>query len=134
MTADCSAGMNTIMRKLALATFLLLGCAHHTAPPNVPVGHGVLTKEQVLNVFMAHGKTMTACYDQHLPKHPGLSGKVVMRLKIDANGRVVEAGAENSTTNDLEFDDCLTATARAFVFPTSADGGTIRFPLFFKFK
>lgn len=60
------------------------------------------------------------CYSAALADAPGLQGKVVLRLTLDAKGDVEEVGVPESTVKNYAFQDCLERGGQGLHFPAPA--------------
>jgi TonB family protein len=56
---------------------------------------------------------------------PQMSGKVDVRFVIGAEGDVLKAQVDHSTTHDPVLDGCLAARFRSWQFPKPKGGGVV---------
>ena len=84
-------------------------------------------------VFEKNKRMLYSVYERALRKNPGLSGKIVFELSINAEGKVVNVTVVSSTLNDDVFVRRLISRIKQFVF--SAHGRSavskLRYPIEF---
>jgi ferric-dicitrate binding protein FerR (iron transport regulator) len=51
----------------------------------------------IADQFRRHAPLIRACYERQLKRHPGLSGKLVLRVSIAENGSVTKVGIDRNT-------------------------------------
>jgi len=83
------------------------------APPPPPPSNDV-DGEAVQQAVKAHAAQTKHCYEVALKEDPTLAGNVVLQVKIDANGHVIDANADG--LND-KVQQCLLAQVREIKFP-----------------
>jgi Ca-activated chloride channel family protein len=110
--------------------------AEAAAPaPRADVGEvtGALDTSVVARVIAAHRAGLRFCYERSLQKRPGLAGKVVLRIVIQADGKVTLAEIAETTLNDADAEACMTRSVARWQFPAIAGGKVeIRFPIVFQ--
>ena len=80
------------------------------------------------------------CYEEGLARKPRLRGKVTMKMKVERDGSVHEAGLAKSTLRDEQVERCLVGVFETMHFPAfgppCADGAdcriTVTYPLHFE--
>jgi TonB family protein len=94
---------------------------------------GTLSREDIERVIRRNIARIRACYEGELANTPGLSGRLVIRFVIGANGTVTTAAVEESTLNNAAMEACVVAQFRRMRFPAPEGGGvvTVTYPLVF---
>jgi len=92
-----------------------------------PAARG-LTPAQVQAVLRARRPSLARC----LAKSPGLSGKVVVELRLGLAGSVEAANAKRSTLGNKNVESCVLAAVRSWRFPPAAVPTTVTLPLLLK--
>ena len=94
---------------------------------------GGLTHAQILKVVMSRRRGIQACYDRQLQRVRGLSGKVVIRWKIDPSGKVLGAKVGSTTMRNGAVEDCIVRQVRSMKFPSPKNGtvAVVNFPFIF---
>ncbi len=142
---------------LAVLSLVLGGCPPKAPPPEAaPVATGVPTagviSVQVDPAVAAQAKTKgpsraeeavlralddaqpraVSCYTAALQNDPNLYGDVVVRLVLDAEGRVTEASSVMDTVGDRELVSCVERLAHALSYPEpGGEGLSLRYPFLF---
>lgn len=75
---------------------------------------GPRARDAVRSVVVRHVKDLRECYDKGVDRDPDLSGRITLKLEIDASGEVVDASA--SRFEDPAVSDCMAAVAKAWRF------------------
>ncbi len=86
---------------------------------------GAIHQDVIAKVVRRHQGEVKYCYEAALAKTPGLKGKLVVRFTIDANGKVTEATAHESSLDSDVVKACVLARTRRWIFPKPNDGGTV---------
>ena len=88
----------------------------------------------IRRVFRRHTAQIKHCYDQQLVKDHKLRGRVVVRVTIDGNGRVVVAEISESELANEALHECITGTVRKWEFPVVGNHAvyTIVYPYVFE--
>ncbi len=84
-----------------------------------PTVKGALDPTIVKRIFRRNQNQLRYCYEQQLVKKPKLSGLVVMKLTIDAEGKVSAASAAGV---NKELEGCVSTRARTWMFPKPQEG------------
>ena len=85
----------------------------------MPTVKGQLDRDIVRRVFRRHGNELRYCYEKQLQVNPSLRGLLVIKLVIDAEGKVTAASA-SGVHEDVEA--CAATRARTWVFPKPKSG------------
>ncbi|MDB4980576.1 MAG: domain/TonB protein [Myxococcales bacterium] len=80
-------------------------------------------KELVRFGLLVHASDVHGCYDRVTTIHPGIEGRVVLRLGIDPTGTVGSSCVVRSSLNDPELDRCLADKVLTWKFSAPARGG-----------
>ncbi len=70
----------------------------------------------LMAVVQRHAAAVRFCYNRFLQKRPGVSGQVVLRLTVAADGSVTAANVARTTLNDSELESCVMGQAREWRF------------------
>jgi hypothetical protein len=90
-----------------------------------------LTNEDVDRVVKSRAGVIKACYARQLDRKPTLAGKLVIGIEIGANGLVVAARVDKtSTLDDREVADCVKRQIERMKFPAKG-GATVKYPFIF---
>ena len=94
---------------------------------------GTLAPAALLSGIKQNIAAFRACYTAALANQPGLRGRVVLRMTVDASGAVSESDVESSTLGSPAAEKCLTLVARRSKFPRPS-GAPVRvtYPLVFQ--
>jgi TonB family protein len=87
---------------------------------------GALSKEIVRRIIRLHLNEVRFCYEQELPRHPGLSGRLVVQFMVAGTGRVITSFVESSTIPDPRVGMCVTEAVRRWEFPRPDGGGLVQ--------
>jgi NitT/TauT family transport system substrate-binding protein len=103
---------------------------------NRPLISGPLGPESVLATLKQSAGQFSACYTQGLKKQPQLAGRVVLKLDIDAQGKVVDAATERSTlgAGSEAVERCLVLVALRARFAAEPGRAAVqvKYPLVFR--
>lgn len=103
--------------------------AGEASAPAVRVGQamvqGSLDRAIIQRVVQRHRGPVRYCYERALAKNPALTGKVVLKWTIDAEGKVAAVAVSESTLNNAEMEQCLTRQVKRWQFPKPAGGGVV---------
>jgi|CXWL01.1.fsa_nt_gi predicted Zn finger-like uncharacterized protein len=115
--------------------------AQDTKPKNVYVppapGSGGSLKEtleqgDVMEAVAANRTSLAACAKQQKEKEPGLSGKIVLRLKVQTSGRVQSVTVTSEEFKSTFIAKCATDVIKGLTFPKhKQDSPTFDVPLKF---
>ncbi|MFT3839609.1 MAG: VIT domain-containing protein [Myxococcaceae bacterium] len=89
------------------------------------------TAASIMQVVLSHKAELAQCADVQHKKDPKLTGKLVMRWRILANGKTSEISVVSEEFKGTPFATCLGALIKTWVFPKSAQAGD---PIVFPFK
>ena len=122
------------MKKLLSAFLLLLfalslmASAHGRKKPK-PVEQ-VQAYDQIEPTILAHDDDFQACYKKG---EKGKTGTVKIALALGADGKVTQAGIQESTLNEAVVEGCILNTLSGVVFPAPKEGTTVEGSYQFKF-
>jgi hypothetical protein len=112
------------------------GTGHHSPTPKIRQGSmtvsGRLPPEVVQRIVRQNFGRFRLCYENGLRNDPKLTGTVVTKFVIDAQGAVSSAARDGSTTlTDAGVVSCITQKFSNFSFPQPEGGGivTVVYPL-----
>ena len=114
--------------RLGLTSLLLLATAGALAGPLPAAARGgrkYLAREPIQRVIRERLDDVRGCYQAALARDPEARGRIVVRMLIEQDGRVVEASLLTSQIPDPEFERCVVAAVRTWVFPPNGRGGRI---------
>ncbi len=99
-----------------------------------PIILGALDKSVIDRVIKQHSAQIRYCYQKELNKDPELSGKVVIKFTIAADGTVSSAETNSTTMNNATVEDCICNRFLRFAFPEPEGGGIVivRYPFTFR--
>jgi TonB family protein len=99
-----------------------------------PIVLGALDKSIIDRVVKQHLAEIRYCYQKELNKNPKLSGKVVIKFTIAADGTVSSAGVKSSSLNNSVVESCISGRFMRFRFPKPKGGGIVMVSYPFVFK
>ena len=104
------------------------------SPPDAGADAGSsLDKATVAASVREHLAAVTACYVAELPKHPGLSGRIIMRWTIDPSGQTRAISVEENTLPTPAVGVCLRPVIATWRFPKPTGGSVdVSFPFVFQ--
>ncbi len=112
------------------------GTGGSSAPPSqVRVGNAItnggLEKNIIRRFIRRKLPSVRHCYEKVLLRNPGLSGTVVVKFEIGADGSVSKATSKGM---DASVADCVSKTLGTMQFPKPNGGGvvTVRYPFTFQ--
>ncbi len=99
-----------------------------------PLIEGPLDSSLVEAVVKRHANQLRYCYQRVLTKEPDLSGKIVVKFVIAADGSVSSAEVQQTTMNNASVEGCVTGRFLRFLFPKPEGGGivTVTYPFIFR--
>ncbi len=97
--------------------------AHHHAQ-----GTG-LPPERVREVAQQHAGEIEQCVHASVDAARALAGRIELEMTVLADGHIEMVTIVSSTTGNVAFDQCVVASARAWVFPAPGARIAIRYPL-----
>jgi hypothetical protein len=86
---------------------------------------GGLDKDIIRRIVRAHINEVRHCYNQGLVKDPDLSGRVRVKFKIVATGKVGESSVESTTLPDTDVAECVAKAFKRWKFPKPRGGGEV---------
>jgi hypothetical protein len=93
---------------------------------------GGLTAEEINRVVKARAGVFRACYQKELNRAPGLSGKLVVKFKIDGQGVVQAASMTGgSSLSNEAVVSCVTANVMRLKFPGKGGIANVTYPFLF---
>jgi hypothetical protein len=97
-------------------------------------GSGWILKEDIRQVVRANIREVRSCYEEALPRHASLAGKVPVRFVIAPTGEVCAAKTVEATVSDVAMANCVVRAVSRLRFPTiHGDGHVIvTYPFIFK--
>jgi len=78
---------------------------------------GTIDREAIRRVILANLKSIRACYEKELNRHPELYGKLVLGWDIGEQGRVLAARVKSNELGSREVADCILAKLKTWRFP-----------------
>ena len=91
---------------------------------------GYLAPDQIKAAFEEHHPSFLECYAGGVLRHPGLSGKMTLRLSIDERGSVSELSVAENDLADCEVVQCIRAHVASIQFPHPQGGSvTLQYPI-----
>ncbi|MFO0627194.1 MAG: VIT domain-containing protein [Polyangiales bacterium] len=98
-----------------------------------PTVSGSLNTDLIRRVVQRNLGQVRRCYEIALRANPALTGRLVPRFVIDAQGRVVGVQFTVNTLNDPSVAACVEAALRRWIFPAPGSGGmvTVSYPMNF---
>lgn len=99
-----------------------------------PMIMGSLDKDVIRRVIRQHRNRVRQLYEHALKSNPTLSGRIVVKLVIGADGRVERATLHESTLKDDALERRLLKILRTLRFPKPKGGGKIivKYPFVFR--
>jgi len=86
----------------------------------------------VLRVLDTASDRAASCYTKALERDPYLYGEVLLRLDLDAEGRVSQAASSMDTLGDQDLVGCVERLVQALHFPApGGEGMSLRYPFLF---
>lgn len=96
-----------------------------------PEIEGEMDEETVRKIALKNQASLKYCFQKAQLRNPELSGKIVIRLTVDADGNVVDISVEQSTIDDQEMVSCVVRMVKRWKFPATGGEVNITFPLVF---
>ncbi len=90
-----------------------------------PIILGALDKSVIDRVVKQHLAQIRYCYQKELNKDPQLSGKIVIKFQIAADGTVDSAETNSTTMDNTIVEDCICGRFLRFKFPQPEGGGIV---------
>jgi hypothetical protein len=92
---------------------------------------GGLTAEEINRIVKARGPVFRACYQRELNRSPNISGKLIIRFKIDGKGVVQAASLGGGTLSNAAVTDCVTSNVMRLKFPAKGGLANVSYPFVF---
>ncbi len=94
---------------------------------------GTISLEAVEARFLERWSAIEHCYQDEHDKFSYLGGRLVLRLHIDAAGKLTQAFVASSTVGSHSVERCVLEIARSITFPTPHDGSVeLSYPIHFR--
>ena len=102
-------------------------------PPGDPVISGGLTAGEISRVIRQNLNQIRHCYEQLLQHQPGITGKIIIKFFIAANGRTNSVKFKRSNISDRSFRKCIVSQVQRWKFPRPRGGSkvTVNYPFVF---
>ncbi len=93
---------------------------------------GTMNREALTDVVNQNASQLRDCYERGLSRKPTLSGKVVVQLMVNLEGRATNVGIEESSLSDTGVERCIVSRIGNWIFPKPKGGTTpVKFPFIF---
>jgi len=79
-------------------------------------------------------RAIKGCYQRALKRNPKLTGKIAIRIIINASGKVTEVEIDADSLGDSAATSCIVGYARRWRFPPPEGGGTAEVAVPFIFQ
>lgn len=96
-------------------------------------GAGVFDPQLVVRQIRGRLLAIQACYEQQLRDDPELSGRIMVRFRIDPDGRVRDAEATENSSGSAALAACVTSSVSQFRFRPGPVCGSVTFAYPFVF-
>jgi hypothetical protein len=94
--------------------------------PGIASVRGSIDREVIRRIVRLHINEVRFCYEQELPRHPELAGRLVVGFTITGNGQVISSVTEpSSTLADPRVASCVTQAVLRWPFPKPTGGGLV---------
>ncbi|WP_039916871.1 AgmX/PglI C-terminal domain-containing protein [Cellvibrio mixtus] len=90
-----------------------------TAGNSDGAGGAARSEEEIRKVMAQHKGAIDLIYNRALRQNPALQGKMVVKLVIDPNGRIVEASLVSSELGDSALEGKILQRIKLITFPAS---------------
>ncbi|MBS1150051.1 MAG: hypothetical protein H6Q89_1749 [Myxococcaceae bacterium] len=90
-----------------------------------------LGQADIFEVISGYKPALARCVEEHRKRQPGVSGKLVLRWKITAAGKVFDVEVVSTEFKDTYVAGCISALAKSWIFPKHKAAGD---PVVFPFK
>jgi len=81
--------------------------------------NGRVAPEEVQRLVTARVPALRTCYEAALSRDGSARGRVVVRLHVEASGKVASSKVESSSIGDTALGDCITNELGSISFPAS---------------
>lgn len=92
---------------------------------------GGYTAEEINRVVKARTGIFRACYQRELNKVGGIGGKITIKFRIGADGRVISATAAGSTLANEAVQSCVAGNVARLSFPPKGAIANVTYPFLF---
>jgi TonB family protein len=98
-----------------------------------PIILGALDRELIDAVIRRHMNQVRYCYQRELTRDPNITGEVVVKFEIAADGTVTSAEVKSTTMNHEAVQSCVVGRFMRMQFPGPKGGGIVivSYPLVF---
>lgn len=101
-----------------------------SAPPEIKgdaaaAGADARSMAAINKIVSSEEGRLRKVYESMLKRDPGLSGKLVIKFTILADGSVTDIAIVKSTTNNPSFDERIVSYIKRFKFPPIQEGGIV---------
>lgn len=121
------------MRAVFVWAAVLAGCAapsQHWQPPLADSGQRAAS--DIMEVILRHKADLASCADEARRREPGVTGKLVLRFRIEPDGSVSSSEVVSKELEAAHFTHCVREQVLPRMrFPTASGPDDIIFP--FKF-
>jgi hypothetical protein len=90
-----------------------------------PAIMGSLDKSVIQQVVKRHSNMIRYCYQRELAQDPDLSGKIVVKFVIAADGTVSSSSVKSSTMGNAIVEACVAKRFQSLLFPEPLGGGIV---------
>ena len=87
-----------------------------------PIILGALDKSLIDAVLKRNMSQIRYCYQRELTNNPKLTGKIVVKFTIAADGTVSRAGIKSSSMGSKNVENCITGRFKRLKFPQPRGG------------
>lgn len=77
-----------------------------------PANGKTRTQKHIARVVNSHSRVIQDCYKQVLKHQPGLKGRMVVRIEVDTDGKVIHAEIVSSSLNNPKIEQCVLRRVR----------------------
>jgi hypothetical protein len=100
---------------------------HGACPPgpNAPVRRATANKERLRAALTARQEEVKACYRQAQGNEAATSGRVVVTLIFNRDGRVIQAQVDEASVHNERAESCITDHAYAWPMPRPNPPGVV---------
>jgi TonB family protein len=93
--------------------------------PGIASVRGSLDREIIRRIIRRHINEVKYCYEQELPKRPGLGGRIMVQFTISGTGQVISSVLQSSTMGNVRVESCTVQAVRRWDFPAPLGGGLV---------
>jgi TonB family protein len=88
----------------------------------MPGAQSSLDRGGINDVIELHFPAIRDCYESRLEERPGLAGRVVLNITLNADGETSSVRVASSTLEDSPMEACLVAALESLRYEHHADG------------